>query len=493
MVSKRRCFAVLLGLLFLVALFGTVPAFATEDGGLVPYAQDGYDDPVFFPTPQAPPTPTPEPTPTPTPEPTPTPTPTPEPPAEVTPAPQQPSGGGYTWETDPDPTPTPTPTPTPGAGGITVTPTPKPSDGPTPTTAPSVVRPVITPKPSGAGDTLPEDNEFDDGTNYVTFAQLNMKNNSLAVTLFYGGLALAVLGGGGLIFLILRIVKKRGKDDKFSVILEIEEAENRAPARIPSNKPELVTGPGRTIRVDPSHPRQASAARSSTPQTHPSRPPFPGHDIISSTQGFTLDGGAVQEPPAQSPENAPIVPSAASYFTEEFTIEQKNRSDTPVEPAAEPEEEPVREASPEAAPAAPQPSLASRLRAARARLPEQQEAASKPSASEKPAPQEEPEEPAPQEEPVQVEPDISPETPEALPEAPAPEEEPPQEAPEQPEEPQETPERQKPPKKPAKSEDVPEQLTFQQEEAPAESTEEPDDKEPPEKSGKEVSGQISLF
>ena len=536
MVSKRRCFAVLLGLLFLVALFGTVPAFAMVDSGSVSYAQNGGDGLVFFPTPHAPPTPTPEPTPTPTPEPTPTPT--PEPPAEITPAPQQPSGGGY-WGNEPDnSTPTPTPTPTPGAGGITITPTPSPSDGPTPTTAPSVVRPIVTPKPSGAANTSPEDDELDDGTNYVTFAQLNMKNNSLAVTLFYGGLVLAVLGGGGLIFLIVRLVKKRGKNDKFSVILEIDEAENRTPARIPSNTPELVTGPGRTIRVDPSRPRQNQAARSSTPQTHPSRPPFPGHDIHSSSHGISPDDNAVLAQPIQPAANAPIVPSAASYYTEEFSLEEekKRSAPAPAEPVQETEASLETEAPPvPEMPPQPQPSLASRLRAARARPAEQQEAPSRPPVSgnaapakkeEKPSPQENTEaeekpqeqppvpaeapaektieKPAQTEAPAQSTQDIPAEKSEQtekpeqaenpiLTEAPAPEEQSPEKAPE--EASTEAPERQESPKKPSQREKVPEQLTFQQpeEEAPAELAEESESKEKPEKPGREVPGQISFL
>ena len=535
MVSKRRRFAVLLGLLFLAACLATVPAFATEDGGLVPYAQDGYDDPVFFPTPQAPPTPTPEPTPTPTPEPTPTPT--PEPPAEVTPTPDQSSGGGYYWENDPDPTPTPTP----GSGGTVVTPaltpTPKPSDGPTPTKPPVVVRPAVTPKPSG-GTNTPSEDDMDDGPNYVTFAQLNVKNNSLAVTLFYGGLALAVLGGAGLVVLIVRLVKKRGKDDRFSVMLEIEDAENRTPARIPSNTPELVTGPGRTIRVDPWSPAEQSAPHAqhdrqhSTPQTHPSRPPFPGKDIHSSSQGSTPAFTPADSLPVQSPANAPIVPTAASYYTEEFSLqEEKKRSEpTPAEPAPEPEKAPEPETPPEANPA-PMPSLASRLRAARARPAEPQEAPSRPPAAGKPAPAkkaaeqpeipqnreipqgtsetaakqpsvpaQEPEQNTPAaEKPVQAEKTASaeesalqdaPQKPEASQKKAEASSKKPEKAPEKP---KKAPE--KAPKQVPEQESMPEQMTFQQPEKAAEEASEvsPSQPEDKQKGDKEVPGQISLL
>ena len=508
MVSKRRFFAVLLGLLFLAVCIAAVPAFATEDGGVVPYAQNGYDDPVYFPTPPAPPTPTPEPTPTPTPEPTPTPTPTPtpEPPVEVTPAPQNPNGGGY-WENNyDDPTPTPTPTPTPRPGGITVTPTPSPSDGPTPATPPTVVRPVVTPKPSGTTDT--SDDDPGDGTNYVTFAQLNMKNNSLAVTLFYGGLVLAVLGGAGLILLIVRLAKGRKDNGKFSVVLDVDETGNTAP-RIPSNTPELVTGPGRTVRVDPSRP--SMPAKSSTHQTHPSRPPFAGTDIHSTSQGFT----PAESLPVQPPANAPIVPSAASYYTEEFSLEEgKKRKASASAPAQE--QEPEEKKQPEQkTPPVPQESLASRLRAARARPPEQPDAPSRPPKPGNPAPlkkekpaspektdaeetvQEPPENSALTENPGQPAEKALRENAEGSrqPEKPAQTE---QSAPaEQPaviEEPKKAPERQKAPKNTADPEDTPEQMTFQpQGGPPAETDEEPESKEKPDKPGKELPGQISFL
>ena len=50
MAPKRRRFAVLLGSLLFAASILSVPALATEEGGLVPYTENGDNGAIVFPT-----------------------------------------------------------------------------------------------------------------------------------------------------------------------------------------------------------------------------------------------------------------------------------------------------------------------------------------------------------------------------------------------------------------------------------------------------------
>ena len=511
MAPKRRRFAVLLGSLLLAASIITVPALAEEDSGLVPYSQNG-DGPIFFPTPVAPPTPTPEPTPTPTPEPTPPPTPTPTPTSSPTDTPDDNpddnnnnnnnnnnNGGDNNNYATPKPN---------GTGTVTPAPTPHPSNRPIPTEQPSVNRPKVTPKPQIPTDPS-QTTASDDGTNYVTFAQLNVKNNSLAVALFYGGLACAVLGGAGLIFLLVRALKNRRKDEKAAIFQEIEEAENRQhPVRVPSSTPELMISPpgassGHASRpphpAQPyAHPHQTPAARQTAPQTHPSRPPSHGEEVPvpSHSHGEGLSHGDLPSHRPQTGAAAPIVPVHASYYTEEFSLEEERNTNTAVTAS-----------SPSAAPAAAVPSLASRLRAQRAARIVQNDhldAASRPELHPTGKPlaeslNREPAQPEPAKEERPIEPPATPQVPEKAQEQPV-QQPPVTQQPTAPPEQEQKPAEQKaePPadKVPANtkiSEDPPEQLTFQQPEKEAQ----PDAAEKkPEKdasSDEQLPGQISFL
>lgn len=371
MAPKRRRFAVLLGSLLFAASIFSVPALATEEGGLVPYTENGDNGAIIFPTNPAPPTPTPEPTPTPTPEPTPSPTPTPEPTPVIDPTPsEEPDDPPYVPD---DPTPTPSRSPN-GAGTVTPAPTPHPSNRPTPTEQPSVNRPKITPKPQDPVVSSPE--TTDDGTNYVTFAQLNVKNNSLAITLFYGGLACAVLGAAGLLFLLVRFLRKRRQDEKAAIFREIEAAETRQqPDRLPNRMPELVTSLNHGHPV--SHPADAPSYRE--PVSHPPEPAARQLPASSPSSPASYSSPLERERPLPSAHktvshpfptpssssgtgaNAPIIPVQASMYTEEFSL---------------PEEEP--------AASAPKPQMASRLRQS-AQRPTEKQAASENSGASTPA------------------------------------------------------------------------------------------------------------
>lgn len=418
MAPKRRRFAVLLGSLLFAASIFSIPALATEEGGLVPYTENGNNGVIVFPTDPAPPTPTPEPTPTPTPEPTPTPTPTPAPTPVVDPTPtEEPDDPPYVPD---DPAPTPSRRPN-GAGAVTPAPTPHPSNRPTPTEQPSVNRPKITPKPQNPVVSSPEGP--DDGTNYVTFAQLNVKNNSLAITLFYGGLACAVLGAAGLTVLLVRFLKKHRRDEKAAIFREIEAAENRQhPSRAPNRMPELVTSLNHGHPVAhpadaPSHREPASrlpesaARQPSAPSSPVSRPSSSEGELpLASTYRGVSHASAAPSARPGTGANAPIIPVHASMYTEEFSL---------------PEEE-----SP--APA-PKPQMASRLRQSAQRpaekqtVPEQHSGASAPAAkpakpehSAPPSPPAEAPKPIKQEPPVQKKVEAPKKEPPPAPEAPAP-------------------------------------------------------------------------
>lgn len=391
MAPKRRRFAVLLGSLLFAASILSVPALATEEGGFVPYTENGDNGAIVFPTNPAPPTPTPEPTPTPTPVPTPTPTPvpTPEPTPVVDPTPSEdPDDPPYVPD---NPTPSPSRRPNGGGTAVTPAPTPHPSNRPVPSEQPVVQRPSITPKPDGPLVSSPE--APDDGTNYVTFAQLNTKNNSLAIALFYGGLACAVLGVTGLIILLARFLRKRRRDEKEAIFREIEAAENRhhSAERIPSRMPELVTSPNHA----PSAPRSGEGSpRLKEPvyrsQEHSPRQPSSSqgashhlpHPISSEEEH--LPSSVHRNPPrvsstppaypvsATHPKtgpNAPIVPVQASMYTEEFSL---------------PEEAPA---------SAPKPQMASRLRQSAQRPAEKQASSEKSSGSSVSEPQVKPRKP----------------------------------------------------------------------------------------------------
>ncbi len=342
MVPKRRRFAVLLGSLLFAASILSVPALATEEGGFVPYTENGDNGAIVFPTNPAPPTPTPEPTPTPTPVPTPepTPVPTPEPTPVVDPTPSEDPDDDPPYVPD-NPTPRPSTGPNNGGTVTTPAPTPHPSNRPVPTEQPVIQRPVVTPKPDGPVVSSPE--IIDDGTNYVTFAQLNVKNNSLAIALFYGGLACAVLGTAGLIFFLVRFLQKRRRDEKAAIFREIEAAENRQHTnRVPSGTPELMVSPNHghptphpsQSREHSPHPqtpapRQHSAAPAAQHPSSPHPTSLEEEHPFSATRRNTPHVPAASSTRPQTGPNAPLVPMQASMYTEEFSL-------TAEEPAAPP-------------------------------------------------------------------------------------------------------------------------------------------------------------
>lgn len=321
MKQKCRRLAALLGSLLLAASLLTVPALAEGEEPRT----GGDDSMIIFPPDPAPPTPTPtpsptpEPTPSPTPEPTPTPPPVPEEPVNSQEEPDPPSyydpeengtqGGGVTI-------PSSTATPRPSV-------TPRPSASPQPTQEPEQIqRPHLTLNTGSSSQSTPEDTE---GPRYVTFAKLNQKNNSLAVTLFYSGTGCVVVGGGGLAALIALFLRSRRDHSRDAIFQEIAEAEirqspppRRAPpqqgrsgqnsGRVPSPMP-VLGAPQLQRRPSPSLPAQGERHPQPAPQPHRQAAPLP--QVQPQAQ--------VHRPQKPNP-SAPLVPVSASIYTEEFSF-----------------------------------------------------------------------------------------------------------------------------------------------------------------------------
>lgn len=135
------------------------------------------------------------------------------------------------------------------------------------TPRPAVERPSVSLNTGGSSS---QDEEEDSGPNYVTFAQLNVRGNSMAATLFLGGVGCIALGVLGLVtILILYLRGRRRYAGTEGILEEIQEAEARQrPAEQPPVQEQM--------------------------------PPPP--------------------PPVQSPPPGAIMPEEASLYTEEFSL-----------------------------------------------------------------------------------------------------------------------------------------------------------------------------
>lgn len=356
MIHRRLRFVAACLSLLLVGSALAVPAFAAEENGTAAYTNSGSNGTVSFPEPPAPPTPTPVPTPEPTPVPTPEPTP------EPTTEPSQPDDPTPPPNDDPN-TPDDNEDPTPNQnGGGTVrpaaTPTPVPSVSPRPTgrpgqsEQPTVSRPKV---PLHTQDSSSQSAETD-GSNYVTFAQLNVKNNSMSVTLFYGGVICAILGGAGLVFLLVRFLRGRRRDNRAEVLEKVRAAESLQPPRAISSTPELVTAPPHRLsdHTDPasqSHPH-------SVPPRQPAHPvparaqlsaPHATHEALS--QQPSVPQSARPDP------NGPIMPVQASMYTEEFSLPEGPSQSRPpmaerLRQSVKHSDQPAEKSKPSTAPAA---------------------------------------------------------------------------------------------------------------------------------------------
>lgn len=152
-------------------------------------------------------------------------------------------------------------------------------------TVPPVTEPevIATPRPSlerpqislNTGEKDDNEEEESSGPNYVTFAQLNLRGNSMAVTLFYSGVGCIAIGVLGLISILALYIRGRRRYSQAEGILEeIHEAEVR---QRPEQQPPV-------------------------PPVQEPEPPQP-----------------VAPPPRQTPPGA-IMPEEVSLYTEEFSL-----------------------------------------------------------------------------------------------------------------------------------------------------------------------------
>lgn len=166
-------------------------------------------------------------------------------------------------------------------------PTPQSTRAPTQIQKPNLERPKAVLNTQSSSSPSSSSESQDSGPNYVTFATLNQRNNSLSITLFYGGVGCVSVGVLGLLALLIFTIRGRRVDDRDGIFEEIQEAESRQPA----------------AHTMPRQPEEAYPAQAKHVSAKIELPPSPKRAV---------------------PKDA-IVPEEASLYTEEFTI-----SDIPV-------------------------------------------------------------------------------------------------------------------------------------------------------------------
>lgn len=150
-----------------------------------------------------------------------------------------------------------------------------------------------TPKPASSGQ--PEEPE-DLEPNYITFARLSQKNNSMSIVLFYSGASCVAVGLLGLLTLAVFIVRGRRLDQREGIFEEIEQAETRRSPAAATRR--------RTARKTPPPPQ---------PQYEPDPDP-------ASYQPYN-PGYQDARQPLHHPEPEELaMPVNGSLYTEEFEI-----------------------------------------------------------------------------------------------------------------------------------------------------------------------------
>ncbi len=236
----------------------------------------------------------------------------------------------------------------PAAPVQTPNPTPRRS-GSSSISRPQVGRPKLTlnsPGPSSpsasqsAGDSLEP--------NYITFARLNQRANSMSITLFYGGAASVLLGVIGLIMLLALFIHNRRVDGRDGIFEEIAVAEQRQPEAYPPHQPHAPVPP-----APPQPPRQDSLyTEEFAPQQEPVY--YDGYEAAPLqdnlyTEEFEIPAKQPPEPyggyeaPQQDslyteefdiPQESYSAPAQDSLYTEEFQLPQKPQQPTPQKPPA---------------------------------------------------------------------------------------------------------------------------------------------------------------
>ncbi|MCI9552523.1 MAG: hypothetical protein HFE94_03185, partial [Acutalibacter sp.] len=149
--------------------------------------------------------------------------------------------------------------------------------------------------------------------NYVTFARVNQRNNSMSIVLFYSGAGCIGVGVLGLVVLVVFIVRGRqNAGDRDEIFEEIQHAEIRQPVR---PRP-----------VQPSRPAGASGHTDGyglEPQPTLHRPEPEALSVPVNGNLYTEEFEIPQQFPSSGqprPDPLPLAPAPSSMYTEEFDL-----------------------------------------------------------------------------------------------------------------------------------------------------------------------------
>ena len=229
--------------------------------------------------------------------------------------------------------------PGPGIGnGVVEQPTtPRQTPKPTPRSSsssassrPQIERPQLS-LGTGSSSAAPSSPAEDSGPNYVTFARVNQRHNSMSLTLFYGGAGSILVGVIGLGLILAFYFHGRRVDERDGIFEEIAQAEQRSPQAYPPHQPRPA--PPQPPAVGEGYAAAAPAQDSlyteefEVPAQQPSQQGYaaPAQDSLY-TGEFEVP---VQQPGQQGhaapAPQAPAPAPAASYDTEEILRELLNK------------------------------------------------------------------------------------------------------------------------------------------------------------------------
>lgn len=150
----------------------------------------------------------------------------------------------------------------------------------------------------------------DDGPQYVTFARVTQKSNSMSRTLFYSGAVCVGTGALGLIVLVVFIIRGRHVDDREEIFAEIEQAAVRQPVRPRQPQPQQL--------------RQEEYEDDPYAQYDRQYDGYDGEEYEDRSYQQPYDPGYVQgnsAPSLHRPEPEELaVPVNGSLYTEEFEL-----------------------------------------------------------------------------------------------------------------------------------------------------------------------------
>lgn len=158
----------------------------------------------------------------------------------------------------------------------------------------------------------------EDGPQYVTFARVTQKSNSMSRTLFYSGAVCVGTGLLGLGVLAVFMVRGRRADGREDIIAEIEQASVRRPIRpAPQGRYEddVYEEEGPRERRPSGQRRAQTGPAPSLHRPEPEELAVPVNGSLYTEEFELPPQQAVPQPPRAA---EPIVPAEVSMYTEEF-------------------------------------------------------------------------------------------------------------------------------------------------------------------------------